>query len=554
MADYDSLQGQIQSLKPQHIECREGTLCIAIIPHNRSINDTFAPSDLMWVKCPQSREVKVLLNAYRQKYNPTSEFFHLTHEGVRRDPFDVVESLEDGDNVVVLKAVDGPARTWEEEQAIAPHVSPSKAKPPSTPRASQRTPSSATPYHEWKLHGKTPDELAWMDFCFAHKAIVLRRYGQSGFDADNVSQQWLLMSEETKEMLGNRATTLSVESVYMRRAFWEHWCERLPSNKSVGDSFTDNAFMDHVRSTWADLVPKGNLSKQLRETPGSAEIPPLPVEGRWPTAPAGSSARAGSEDGSFEEEDAEDVKAEIDPLNFAASLQTSEHIAEDFITTKFNINDLFSQSSIAEYEKGVVKGLEILGNLRKALGAALSPDADQWLASIDKLEAQAERTRTVIGVVGATGAGKSSVINAMLDEERVLPTNCMRACTAVVTEISYNFEDELYRAEIEFISPDDKLLHTFHDEVEKRAARNGGSMARFYMLRNQLQAYREVIKDASNRSKVEISTRQKDINREFVPVITLNMLPAYQYCTEERGTGSYKRMKAHMDTYVESTK
>lgn len=79
-------------------------------------------------------------------------------------------------------------------------------------------------------------------------------------------------------------------------------------------------------------------------------------------------------------------------------------------------------------------------------------------------------------------------------------------------------------------------------------------MARFYMLRNQLQAYREVIKDASNKTKVDISTRQKDINREFVPVITLNMLPAYQYCTEERGTGSYKRMKAHMDTYVESTK
>lgn len=100
----------------------------------------------------------------------------------------------------------------------------------------------------------------------------------------------------------------------------------------------------------------------------------------------------------------------------------------------------------------------------------------------------------------------------------------------------------------------DKLLHTFHDEVEKRAARNGGSMARFYMLRNQLQAYREVIKDASNKTKVDISTRQKDINREFVPVITLNMLPAYRYCTEERGTGSFKRMKAHMDMHVESTK
>lgn len=62
---------------------------------------------------------------------------------------------------------------------------------------------------------------------------------------------------------------------------------------------------------------------------------------------AASSARAESENESLEE-DAEDVETGLDPLNFAASLQTSEHIAEDAITTKFNINELFSQSSIAE--------------------------------------------------------------------------------------------------------------------------------------------------------------------------------------------------------------
>ena len=44
------------------------------------------------------------------------------------------------------------------------------------------------------------------------------------------------------------------------------------------------------------------------------------------------------------------------------------------------------------------------------------------------------------------------MINAMLDEERLVPTNCMRACTAVVTEISFNHEEEPYRAQIEFVS------------------------------------------------------------------------------------------------------
>lgn len=171
---------------------------------------------------------------------------------MRRDPFDVVEFLEDGDDVVVLKAVDGPALTWEEEQAIASiKVSPKKVNPPSTLRPFQKTqfektPTSAAPYNEWTLRDKTPTELAWMDWCFAHKAVGLRRYGHAGFDADSTSQQWLHMSKETKEMFAARATILSVESVWSRRAFWEHWYDGLPSNKSVADSFTDDAFLDDV--------------------------------------------------------------------------------------------------------------------------------------------------------------------------------------------------------------------------------------------------------------------------------------------------------------------
>ncbi|KAF2471415.1 uncharacterized protein BDR25DRAFT_223354 [Lindgomyces ingoldianus] len=111
-------------------------------------------------------------------------------------------------------------------------------------------------------------------------------------------------------------------------------------------------------------------------------------------------------------------------------------------------------------EAGVVRALNILESLQNLFSqyVASSQDAEMWIKATSKLAAQAERKRTVVGVVGNTGAGKSSVINALLDEERLVPTNCMRACTAVVTEISWNdSKDPLtrYRAEIEFITPAD---------------------------------------------------------------------------------------------------
>ncbi|KAJ0318258.1 hypothetical protein COL5a_010716 [Colletotrichum fioriniae] len=102
------------------------------------------------------------------------------------------------------------------------------------------------------------------------------------------------------------------------------------------------------------------------------------------------------------------------------------------------------------------KTTELLGNLKTSLdGMSDFKRTKWWCEMIDQLQKKSGMPRIVIGVLGDTGSGKSSAINAVLDEERVVPTNCMRACTAVITEISWNNSDDptqKYRAEIDFIT------------------------------------------------------------------------------------------------------
>ncbi|KAK8221531.1 hypothetical protein IWZ01DRAFT_537433 [Phyllosticta capitalensis] len=127
-----------------------------------------------------------------------------------------------------------------------------------------------------------------------------------------------------------------------------------------------------------------------------------------------------------------------------------------------SLQTLMSENDLEFLEAGVKQALKLLGKIEQPLAArqGQDPDAKEWLKSINDLKSQNLKNQTILGVVGNTGAGKSSVINAMLDEERLVPTNCMRACTAVVTEMSWNDSDEYrsrYRAEIEFIKYEDWL-------------------------------------------------------------------------------------------------
>ncbi|KAI9046963.1 hypothetical protein LZ554_009038 [Drepanopeziza brunnea f. sp. 'monogermtubi'] len=127
--------------------------------------------------------------------------------------------------------------------------------------------------------------------------------------------------------------------------------------------------------------------------------------------------------------------------------------------------DFGLQIQVETREKAVKAGLNFLGDLNTALGlyTADVPSAKKWI----------ERIRT-------TGAGKSSMINALLEEEDLLPADDEKACTAVCVEISSNTgPTKAYRAKIERISAEDwkieleKLFQDISDQALNKDGEDG---------------------------------------------------------------------------------
>lgn len=131
------------------------------------------------------------------------------------------------------------------------------------------------------------------------------------------------------------------------------------------------------------------------------------------------------------------VKTEIATTTALNSTQHSTRpvtTTDDYGQKHFQLAAMFKDATPQVLESAVDASVKLLDTLRAPIASKMenSPDAEHWIQQIDMIKKLAVKTKTVIGVVGNTGAGKSSVINAMLEEERLVPTNCMRACTVCI--------------------------------------------------------------------------------------------------------------------------
>ena len=84
-------------------------------------------------------------------------------------------------------------------------------------------------------------------------------------------------------------------------------------------------------------------------------------------------------------------------------------------------------------------------------------------------------------------------------------------------------------------------LRDFHRGVSDRTNKLSSATAGLHMLHQQLANYENLFKDLGNHIKDTISNAQKEINREFTPVIERAMSAAYQACRDENGK-SYRQL------------
>lgn len=71
-----------------------------------------------------------------------------------------------------------------------------------------------------------------------------------------------------------------------------------------------------------------------------------------------------------------------------------------------------------------------------------------------------------------------------------------------------------------------------------------------HLLSGQLTTHGDALQALGNEVTELVNTTQREINREFTPVIQGIMHESYEYCMNERGSGSFMRMKAFMEQHV----
>ena len=155
-----------------------------------------------------------------------------------------------------------------------------------------------------------------------------------------------------------------------------------------------------------------------------------------------------------DQSDVANIKREVPTED--EELISNEQSHDDLLSDDFDIHEL--------NDRAVSQSFDTLRQIEKTLrnpknSMLCSVDRRKgWIKECSKLLAKTPPD-IVIACLGATGAGESSLLNALLDEAAVLPTSGCRGCTATVVELRFNGdllnpteETPVYKGKVEFMS------------------------------------------------------------------------------------------------------
>ncbi|XP_052818368.1 nuclear GTPase SLIP-GC-like [Mya arenaria] len=153
-------------------------------------------------------------------------------------------------------------------------------------------------------------------------------------------------------------------------------------------------------------------------------------------------------------------------------------------TNIYNGRNTKAQRDLAYVEKHLNSCRTIISDLKGLLDgqpAQSQPIEQAWRQELADVEKGLTFPKTVIAVIGNTGEGKSSLMNAVLDHVNVLPTSGHLACTAVVVEVVQNTTSNSFEADIEFLQSKEWFdeLQLLLKELQDGTSKNNDTYASY---------------------------------------------------------------------------